>query len=220
MADRFGLNRGSRSCFPFVSTEWLLKPRKLKNHVKILMSDWSGQENPRITVTFHKITTSLKFDFLGLNFWDWRPKQSLKVRYVIFIFYCICACCFFKNLFQKIQFSKNQGANCRHSRFEARNESPMMRKYELWMQENSKLLQSEFKRSKTLGPSPECPNLGPKHLTLGQTSQKPKFRPIKAQALQTWGVEAHALLVRRTPHQRGAHLFAGHLQTAFNAVWT
>ena len=63
-------------------------------------------------------------------------------------------------------FQKIKGANCRHSRFEARNESPMMRKCEFRMQENPKLLQSEFERSEALGLGPKHPNLSPVHLNV------------------------------------------------------
>ena len=54
-------------------------------------------------------------------------------------------------------FQKIKGANYRHSQFGARNESLMMRKCEFRMQENPKLLQSEFERFEALG-------LGPKTL--------------------------------------------------------
>ena len=63
-------------------------------------------------------------------------------------------------------FQKIKGANYRHSQFGARNESPMMRKYEFRMQENPKLLQSKFKRSETLGLGPKHSNLSPVHLNL------------------------------------------------------
>ena len=63
-------------------------------------------------------------------------------------------------------FWKIKGANYSHSRFEARNESPMMRKYEFRMQKNSKLFQSELERSKALG-------LGTKHSNLGPNLFKP-----------------------------------------------
>ena len=65
-------------------------------------------------------------------------------------------------------FQKIKGANYRHSQFEARNESPMMRKYEFRMQENPKLFQSEFERSEALGLGPKHSNLSPAHLTLTQ----------------------------------------------------
>ena len=42
---------------------------------------------------------------------------------------CLVAGCFFEKLKCMFAvFQKNQGGICRHSRFEARNESPMMRK--------------------------------------------------------------------------------------------
>ena len=71
---------------------------------------------------------------------------------------------FLKNLNALMRFfRKIKGANCRHSQFEARNESPMMRKCEFRMQENPKLLQSEFERSEALGLGPKYSNLSPAH---------------------------------------------------------
>ena len=63
-------------------------------------------------------------------------------------------------------FQKIKGANYRNSRFEARNESPMMRKCEFRMQENPKLLQSEFERSEALVQAQNTQNLSPIHLNL------------------------------------------------------
>ena len=79
-------------------------------------------------------------------------------------------------------FRKIKGVNCRHSRFEARNESPMMRKCEFRMQENPKLLQSKFERSETLGLGPKHSNLSLIRLNLAQIALSPPFRPIQAQA--------------------------------------
>ena len=61
-------------------------------------------------------------------------------------------------------FRKIKEENCSHSQFGARNESPMMRKCEFRMQENLKLLQSEFERSEALSLGSKHSNLSPAHL--------------------------------------------------------
>ena len=91
-------------------------------------------------------------------------------------------------------FRKIKGANCRHSRFEARNESPMMRKCEFRMQENPKLLQSEFERSEALGLGSKHSNLSPVHLNLAHL-----LGPFKPKPMQAWLEEAPASMIRHTP---------------------
>ena len=50
------------------------------------------------------------------------------------------------------------------------------------MQENPKLLQSEFERSEALGLGPKHSNMSPIHLNLAHITLSPPFRPIQAQA--------------------------------------
>ena len=57
---------------------------------------------------------------------------------------------------------KSRGQTVDTSLFEARDESPMMRKCEFRMQENPKPLQSKFERSETLSLGPKTLKLEPK----------------------------------------------------------
>ena len=95
----------------------------------------------------------------------------------------------------------------------------MMRKCELRMQENPKLLQSEYERSEALGSIPKHSNLSPAHLNpnplaktqfLGPSSPRPCRPGWKRRLPQRSGArlteEAHALSKRRTPYRRGACL--------------
>ena len=75
-------------------------------------------------------------------------------------------------------FKKSRGKTIDTSRFKARDESPMMRKYELRMQENLKLFQSKFERSETLSLGPKHSNLSPKAPNPNPSTQNPTNGPI------------------------------------------
>ena len=98
-----------------------------------------------------------------------------------------------------VVFQKIKGVNCSHSRFEARNESPMMRKCEFRMQENPKLLQSEFERSEALGLGPKHSNLSPAHLNPNPLAKVRLLGPFKPKPMQARLEEAPASTIRRTP---------------------
>ena len=72
-------------------------------------------------------------------------------------------------------FKKSRGETVDNSRFEACDESPMMRKYEFRMQENPKLLQSKFE---TLSLGPKHSNLSPKAPNPNPSIKNPKNGPI------------------------------------------
>ena len=81
-------------------------------------------------------------------------------------------------------FRKIKGVNCRHSQFGARNESSMMRKCEFRMQENPKLLYSEFERSEALGLGPKHSNLSPTHLNPNPLAKAQLLGPFKPKPMQ------------------------------------
>ena len=75
-------------------------------------------------------------------------------------------------------FEKSRGKTIDTSRFEARNESPMMRKCEFRMQENPQLIQSKFERSETLSLGPKHSNLSPKAPNSNPSTKNPTNGPI------------------------------------------
>ena len=96
-------------------------------------------------------------------------------------------------------FRKIKGENYRHSRFEARNKSPMIKKYEFRMQENPKLLQSEFERSEALGLGPKHSNLSPAHLNPNPLAKAQLLGSFKSKPMQAWLEEVAASTIRCTP---------------------
>ena len=192
-----------------------LRPEKPRIHAKVIMSGWSGQENPRITVTFHWVVSGKENpSIICLVVWlrakktrsrnpqgvknrarktrgpyslvesvwstgrdrvpeispverlfrlfpsesclvNLQPLRKVRIRYVFFL-YVVSVCFIARYFFEKIWmhecdfFEKSRGQTVDTSRFEARDESPMMRKHELWMQENPKLLQIGLDKPKTL----------------------------------------------------------------------
>ena len=96
-------------------------------------------------------------------------------------------------------FRKIKGANYSHSRFGAHNESPMMRKCEFRMQENPKLLHSEFERSEALSLGPKHSNLSPAHLNPNPLAKAQLLGPFKPKPMQARLEEAPASTIRHTP---------------------
>ena len=86
------------------------------------------------------------------------------------------------------------------------------------MQENPKLLQSEFERSETLGLGPKHSNLSPAHLNPNPLAKAQLLDPFKPKPMQARLEEAPASNIRRTPHRKGARLFVQPLAAAFNAI--
>ena len=156
-----------------------------------------------------------------MNSRDWRPRQSLKVRYVIFIVFCICACCFFKNWFSKIQW-----ANCRHSRFEPAT------KAQWWENTSSecKKIRNSFKWNSRnpkpfyLGPKPQVlsqkSNLNPRvHQSPNPSPSGPSGEPAasaKRRSSLRWG---DRLFKEATPLQWPTY-FAFNVKSCLFDLWT
>ena len=115
-------------------------------------------------------------------------------------------------------FKKSRRQTVGTSRFEARDESPMMRKCEFRMQENLKLFQGKFEKSETLGLGPKYSNLSLTHLNPNPLAKAQLLGPFKPKSMQARLEEAPASTIRRTPHRRGARLFSQPLAAALNAI--